>query len=430
MINLHYKNRYDKFITSIKSQPNRDISKTYTEFHHIQPRCLKGSDDPDNLIELTLREHHLAHWLLWKSYPDYLPIASAFLQMNNKNFKSNKKFKPLPSKVYETLKTETYKMLSELKTDKVYVRDKAGNLIEMSKKEYAEQEELKFHTTGKLVVFDREDNIYKSITTIEYYSNKHRYVTNVGAGVGEINPEKCRYKFKDIETGNIVKITKKDARIYNKQAGYKRYKQIIKQKIPVIDKEGNKSLVEVDQYYKGNYKHYNSETVTVYDKHLQRNRSITREEYYTDPNRYDTSTKGKVVAKNSVGETVLVDKEDFASGKYVGHTKGLRTMYDVDTGKYKQITEKEWLNNKNRYTGPNKGKINVINKHTGVREQIDKKDFDSSVYLSLGAHSYLFRARNKLTNKEKNINIYEWDLVKNQYDIIDIEQFNNAMKKK
>lgn len=430
MINLHYKNRYERFIEYIKTQPKRDISVTYTEVHHIQPRCLKGSDEPENLIELTLREHHLAHWLLWKAYPDYLPIASAFLQMNNKNTKSNKNFKPLPSRVYESLKTHTYKMLSELRSDKVYVRDNYGNLIELTKKEYAEQEELQFHTKGKLVVFDNKDNLHKSITTAEYYANKHRYTPNVGAGSGGISPHECRYTFLDSHTNETIKTTKRLARNLNAEVGYKRYKQIIDHKIAVIDESGDKYLISLEQYQTGEHKHCNSDTIKVYDNKLQCHRSVTREEYYAEPSRYNTSTKGKVLAKNSNGETILVDKKDFDSGEYTGHTKGLRTAYDTVAGVYRQVTEEEWLRNKGKYRGPNKGKVNVINKLTGIREQINKIDFDSSVHLSLGAHSYLFRARNRLTNKEKNINIYEWDLVKEQYEIIDEEQFNNAMKKK
>jgi hypothetical protein len=38
----------------------------YSERHHILPRALGGSDDPDNLVVLTYREHFLAHWLLTK----------------------------------------------------------------------------------------------------------------------------------------------------------------------------------------------------------------------------------------------------------------------------------------------------------------------------------------------------------------------------
>lgn len=38
----------------------------YTENHHILPRSMGGSDDENNLVKLTGREHWIAHLLLWK----------------------------------------------------------------------------------------------------------------------------------------------------------------------------------------------------------------------------------------------------------------------------------------------------------------------------------------------------------------------------
>ena len=35
----------------------------YTERHHIVPRCLGGSNEPDNIIALTAREHFVCHRL-------------------------------------------------------------------------------------------------------------------------------------------------------------------------------------------------------------------------------------------------------------------------------------------------------------------------------------------------------------------------------
>lgn len=36
--------------------------------HHIVPRHMGGSDDPSNLIELSVEDHALAHKLLWETY--------------------------------------------------------------------------------------------------------------------------------------------------------------------------------------------------------------------------------------------------------------------------------------------------------------------------------------------------------------------------
>lgn len=39
---------------------------TYTETHHVVPRALGGTDNLENLVELTWREHVHVHWLLTK----------------------------------------------------------------------------------------------------------------------------------------------------------------------------------------------------------------------------------------------------------------------------------------------------------------------------------------------------------------------------
>lgn len=41
---------------------------TYTHKHHIIPRHAGGTDDPSNLIELTVEEHAEAHKKLWEEH--------------------------------------------------------------------------------------------------------------------------------------------------------------------------------------------------------------------------------------------------------------------------------------------------------------------------------------------------------------------------
>jgi hypothetical protein len=40
----------------------------YTHKHHIIPKHIGGTDDPSNLIELTIEDHAIAHRHLWKMY--------------------------------------------------------------------------------------------------------------------------------------------------------------------------------------------------------------------------------------------------------------------------------------------------------------------------------------------------------------------------
>ena len=42
----------------------------YCETHHIIPKSEGGLDEPDNLVNLTAREHYVAHLLLAKIYKD------------------------------------------------------------------------------------------------------------------------------------------------------------------------------------------------------------------------------------------------------------------------------------------------------------------------------------------------------------------------
>jgi hypothetical protein len=41
---------------------------TVTHKHHIIPKHMGGSDDPSNIIELTVEEHAEAHKILWEKY--------------------------------------------------------------------------------------------------------------------------------------------------------------------------------------------------------------------------------------------------------------------------------------------------------------------------------------------------------------------------
>ena len=57
---------YQDFIQNILNTRGRfGISKgEYKERHHIIPKCIGGTNDEDNLIDLYAREHFIAHKLL------------------------------------------------------------------------------------------------------------------------------------------------------------------------------------------------------------------------------------------------------------------------------------------------------------------------------------------------------------------------------
>ena len=102
-INNKYKLWHDKIIAKAK---NRTL-EGYKEVHHIIPKSCGGSNDKDNLIALTAREHYIIHMLLpfcvTKEYK--FKMIKGFLYMNVKT-KSHKRFYKINSRMYQKFRLE------------------------------------------------------------------------------------------------------------------------------------------------------------------------------------------------------------------------------------------------------------------------------------------------------------------------------------
>lgn len=68
---LHYENL-------IANAVSRNSVIGYKEKHHIQPKSMGGSNLASNLVELTAREHFVAHRLLAKIYPNSGMVHAVF----------------------------------------------------------------------------------------------------------------------------------------------------------------------------------------------------------------------------------------------------------------------------------------------------------------------------------------------------------------
>jgi len=416
-INQHYYNRYVKFIEVINTKQDRILN--YSENHHIIPRSMGGSDLSNNLIKLTAREHFIAHWLLWKAYPSNFKLAFAFWAMcnlpsNGRDYfeKLNNHFKN--SKIYEQLKTEVSVKSSELHTNRVYVFDPIGDrMICLTKTQY-KKSTLKFHTTGMINVYNKIDGKSQWITSTEYQLRKDEFYTNVF---------NAKYRYIDSDHNEHL-LTKTEA-INLKNMGIE-LKQLLNIKIKTIDKNGNKKLISSKKYNKEKHMHINKNKFSVLDLSDNIMKFITKEEYNLNPKKYMTSTKGKVLAYNKLtNKPELIDKTEFDKNKnYVGQSTGFTTVYNRKTKAYEQIPVNAY--DKSIHQGPASGKMNVINVDTGLRQQIDSKNFNIEKHVNLGANKQYFKCRNLLTDKIKNISIYEWKLVKDQFEILNLDQFNKA----
>lgn len=85
--------------------------ETYTECHHIVPRCLGGSNSKENLVALTAREHFIVHLLLIRMVDGKSKaqmVYAAWQQSRPSKYKSVR----ITNRVYETLRkqlSESYK---------------------------------------------------------------------------------------------------------------------------------------------------------------------------------------------------------------------------------------------------------------------------------------------------------------------------------
>ena len=74
---MNYLMHYNQLINRAKTR----VLSDYCESHHIIPKCMNGSDDSHNLVNLTPEEHYLAHQLLMKIYPTNHKLVYAATMM-------------------------------------------------------------------------------------------------------------------------------------------------------------------------------------------------------------------------------------------------------------------------------------------------------------------------------------------------------------
>jgi len=87
---MNYENIYNQLIQKRKDEI---LDDGYFEKHHIIPKSMGGNNLKDNLINLTAREHFIAHYLLWKIYKNremgFAFFALSNLRNKNRNIRIN-----------------------------------------------------------------------------------------------------------------------------------------------------------------------------------------------------------------------------------------------------------------------------------------------------------------------------------------------------
>ena len=131
-------NKYHRWYFEIIKNAQSRVLHTYSETHHIIPKCLGGSDLKQNLVELTAREHFICHWLLTKfvSVNKEKMDYALWLMINVEN-KLQNRYK-VNSKTYEILKTKLAKTFSKQHTGRKMSEETKQKISTTRKKKFQE----------------------------------------------------------------------------------------------------------------------------------------------------------------------------------------------------------------------------------------------------------------------------------------------------
>ena len=108
-------NKYEKWYNQIVLKGKNEKLPGH-EHHHILPRSLGGTDDNNNLVYITVREHFVCHWLLTKIYPtgeEHWKMLNALRMMRAENKNQQRYDTKITSRVYAKLKEEYANLQSE-----------------------------------------------------------------------------------------------------------------------------------------------------------------------------------------------------------------------------------------------------------------------------------------------------------------------------
>lgn len=134
----------------------------YTHKHHIIPRHAGGTDDPDNLVELTVEDHAIAHLVRYRIYGDERDlVASRMISGQISNYDAFMKMVSRPKsdrwkqQMSERNSGEGNPMYGKSQTDKQKEAVRVANSVP---KPHVAENMKRLHAEGKTYTFSEEDS--------------------------------------------------------------------------------------------------------------------------------------------------------------------------------------------------------------------------------------------------------------------------------
>jgi hypothetical protein len=133
---------YGKIYNQIIERAKNRVLKSYSERHHIKPKSIGGTNDKDNIVRLTAKEHFICHLLLVEMYPESSRLKYALWAMaNQKNSKQDRTYK-VGSRLYERLRKEHSERVTKSNTGREVSIQTRKKLSEKLKNRKVPQEQI------------------------------------------------------------------------------------------------------------------------------------------------------------------------------------------------------------------------------------------------------------------------------------------------
>jgi len=200
---MNHQKIYEAIIKKAKYENRVKLRKNqkkyiYYEKHHIIPKCIKGTDDKDNLVLLTAREHYVCHKLLTHIYSN---VRGLWLTL--KRFKHSKKHTLyiVTSRDYVNIK-EALSLIPAKSHYQIWL-EKYGK-EEADKRYKSQNEKIKKTMTGVIYSKERREKSAKGHMGIEMSkgSSIKKSKSMTGKHKGEHRSKKIRDKISKSMLGN------------------------------------------------------------------------------------------------------------------------------------------------------------------------------------------------------------------------------------
>jgi hypothetical protein len=163
-------NKYADIYYSIIERSRNRILEGYSEKHHVIPQSLGGSNDINNIVKLTAREHFICHLLLTKMVDgnNKSKMYQAAWMMASSTSKTQQRHK-VNNRTYEYLRIEMSKVKQSMTTwnkgispsDETKQKLRTASLLSLVKQGKMSQEEFEYRSSFPIGVKPPNRKLWK-----------------------------------------------------------------------------------------------------------------------------------------------------------------------------------------------------------------------------------------------------------------------------